>query len=258
MNRVLEYFEQKRRVLEQRPFLAFVRDRSIKPEHRLSFAPCMAPMTMGFSDLMVLGLRDLSSTNELQRILNEHTRVDDRHWEYFVHDLTVLGFNGTGMNLSEALLLLWGEHCARTRQVSYTFMAIVRDAPPIMRLVILEMIEIAADLGFSLFRQVGKEYTAETGQALQYFGQPHQDLEDEHSEMGASSIRSLISSYPWTEEEEKQAFAFADEVTHCFIEMGNDLLAYAQKSIDHGPLWPLDLIRSRARNPAAPLQVKAS
>jgi hypothetical protein len=257
MNRVLEYIEQKRQELAKLPFFAFVQDRSIKPEKRLGFAPCLAPMTMGFSDLMVLGLRDESSTNEHQQVLNEHTRVDDRHWEYFVHDLTVLGFNGTMMNLSEALLLLWGEHCTRTRKLSYTFMALVRDASPIMRLVILESIEVAADVGFSQFRQVGQEYTAQTGQELQYFGQPHQDLEDEHAAMGTHGIRELISAYPWTEEEEKQARLYTDEVTRCFTGMGADLHAYALKALEHGPLWPLNQMRSRTPGSASS-RVKAS
>ena len=247
MSRVLDYIDRKREDIAQLPFLLFVQDRSIDPRQRLGFAPCLAPLAMGFSDFMALGLRDASSKDELQQVLNKHTQVDDRHWEFFVHDLKALGFTEQGINLSEAVLFLWGAHCVKTRQLTYALMGMTRKASPIMRLVILQSIEVISDTGFRLFREVGTEFTQKTGQMLMYFGQHHQDVEDEHEEMGAISIRSMISSYPWTPAEEAQALALADETSACYMAAAEDLVAYALKAIEQGPWWPLTHLRSSAR-----------
>ncbi|MBN1203293.1 MAG: hypothetical protein JXB05_00015 [Myxococcaceae bacterium] len=238
MNRVLEYLEQMRQSLSRQPFILFVQDGTQDPWHRLSFAPCLAPMTMGFADLMMYGLRDTASKDRLQQLLNAHTFVDDQHWRLFLRDLETLGLNGS-LSLSNALQLLWGEHSAKSRQLIYTVMALVRGASPILRLVTLEAIEVAADVGFSRFREVGREIAARTGQQFLYFGQSHQDQEDQHEAMASESIRSLIASYAWTEEEEEQARGLVDEVYACFVAMWTGLLAYALKARDEGPLWPL-------------------
>jgi hypothetical protein len=238
MNRVLEHLEQMRQGLSRQPFILFVQDRAYDPWHRLSFAPCLAPMTMGFADLMMYGLRDTRSEDRLQKVLNAHTFVDDQHWRFFLRDLETLGLNES-LSLSSALQLLWGEHSAKSRQLIYTVMALVRQVSPILRLVTLEAIEVAADVGFSRFREVGRELAARTGKQLLYFGQSHQDQEDLHEAMEAESIRSLIASYAWTEAEEQQARALVDEVFACFVEMWAGLLAYALKTRDQGALWPL-------------------
>ncbi|WP_257453784.1 tryptophan dimethylallyltransferase family protein [Archangium lipolyticum] len=240
MNRVLEYIDTKKQELARLPLFAFVEDRSIDPRQRLGFAPCLAPMTMGFSDLMRFGLRDLSSRDEIQRILNAHTTVDEQHWEYFMRDVETLGVNGR-VDLVDSLSLLWGDHCAKTRQLINKLMSMVREATPILRLVILEAVEAASDVGFSRFRQAGREFTAQTGKPLYYFGQPHQDLEDAHEKMGGQGIRAVISSHTWTPEEEQRALSLVDEVNTHFAGMGEDLLAYALKAREAGPLWPLTL-----------------
>lgn len=238
MNQVLEYLEKKRQDLEKLPFILFVQDRSVDPLQRLSFAPCLAPMTMGFADLMVYGLRDVASKDPLQQVLNAHTVVDDQHWRYLLKDLQTLGFNEP-MSFSSALVQLWGVHCGQTRNLIYTVMAMARGAPPIMRLVTLESIEVAADVGFSKFRKVGTELFEREGKQLIYFGQSHQDQEDEHEAMGAESIRGMISAYEWTPAELQQAQAIVDQVTVCFTAMGAELLAYLLKAREQGPFWPL-------------------
>jgi hypothetical protein len=242
MNRVLEYIEQKRKELAKIPFLDFVRDTSIDPMHRLGFAPCLVPMSMGFADLMMYGLRDLSSKDKHQQILNAHTQVDDHHWQYFLRDLQIMGFDQI-MPLTSAIQLVWGEHSAKMRQVIYTLMALVRHASPIMRLATLEAIEASADEGFSLFREVGNEVGKKLNQQLFFFGRPHQDEEDQHEAMAAESIRALISSHPWTPQEEKQAMEITDEVFKGFTAMGAAMLDYAQTARERGPLWPLQALK---------------
>jgi hypothetical protein len=246
MNRILEHIEQHRQVLARHPFLTFVQDQSVEPRHRLEFAPCLAPMTMAFSDLMTLGLRDVASTDEKQKVLNAHTYVDDQHWQYFLQDLDTLGMNEK-LDFTGALRLLWGEHCTKTRKLTYTFMAQVRGVTPMMRLAILESIEVAADTGFRLLREVGREFTKQTGKQLIYFGQPHQDQEDGHEAMGATSIRSMILAYSWSPEEETEAMRLSDELFACFYGMVDELHAYAQKAREAGPFWPIASTPSAGR-----------
>lgn len=246
MNRVLEHIERKKLELARLPLFTFTQDRDIEPQQRLGFAPCLAPMTMGFADLMKFGLRDESSGDWLQQRLNAHTSVDDRHWELFMRDLETLGLNEI-LSINGALKQLWGEHSAKTRQLIYRLMALVHGTSPILRLVILEMVEATTDVAFSQFRQVGREFTEKTGKALSYFGEPHQHKEDEHEAMKENSIRALISSHAWAPEEEACALELVDEVSASFAEMGAELLAYAQKARETGPLWPLVPVAAGAR-----------
>lgn len=239
MNRVLEYIEKRKQPLTELPLFAFVQDRSIEPRIRLGFAPCLAPMTMGFADLMVFGLRDTHSQNKIQQVLNAHTAVDDHHWQFYLQDLATLGVSEP-LDLVGGLKMLYGKHSAKARQLIYQVMGMVRAAShPIVRMVILEAIEAAADIGFSRFRQVGSEFTQQTGKPLYYFGEQHQDIEDEHEAMGAQSIKGLISAHEWTPEQEREALQMVDEVVTCFAEMGGELLAYALKAREQGHLWPV-------------------
>jgi hypothetical protein len=195
-------------------------------------------MTMGFSDLMIYGLRDTASKDPLQQALNGHTFVDDQHWRLFLQDLQTMGLNET-LPLTSALQFLWGEHSAKARLLIYTLMAMVRGASPILRLATLEAFEMGAAEAFSRFREAGSEISQKLGKPLYYFGQSHQDQEDQHEQKEEESIRALISAYAWTDAEEQQARKLVDEVCACYAGMGESLLAYALKSREHGPLWPL-------------------
>jgi hypothetical protein len=114
----------------------------------------------------------------------------------------------------------------------------VRGASPILRLATLEAFEVGAAEAFMRFREAGRELGKKVG-PLVYFGQSHQDQEDEHEEMEEQSIRALLASYPWTPAEEEQARGLVDEVFACYADMGDALLAYALKTREHGPFWAL-------------------
>lgn len=75
------------------PLFDFMRDDSMSPRERLAFYPCMAPFIMAFADLNKYVLRDESSTDPHQQLVNTHTFEDDHHWPWFLDDYTALGFD---------------------------------------------------------------------------------------------------------------------------------------------------------------------
>ncbi|MEV0375362.1 hypothetical protein AB0I10_37295 [Streptomyces sp. NPDC050636] len=80
----------------------------------MSFAPCLGPFVIGFSDVGVFGLRDANTPDDrLQQLVNAHTYEDDHHWRICLDDLDTLGCN-TSLDLVSALRMLWGDGLSST------------------------------------------------------------------------------------------------------------------------------------------------
>ena len=63
------------RAYSTRPFFQFLRDESYTARERLAFVPCMAPFVLDFGDLNAHVLRDETSTDPLQALVNRpHVR----------------------------------------------------------------------------------------------------------------------------------------------------------------------------------------
>jgi hypothetical protein len=118
MQAILKLIEQKASELGQSPIIQFLRDKSLDPRQRFSFVPCVAPWVFGFSDINKYVLRDDTSGDSLQQMINTHTTEDDHHWEMYVRDLEALEMNDA-RDYASALKLLWGNESKRTRQVVY-------------------------------------------------------------------------------------------------------------------------------------------
>ncbi len=233
MKRILEYIEQKKAEQDETLFLSFIRDRSIHPGLRFSFAPCMAPFVMSFADINKYVLRDESSSDDLQQIINTHTEEDDHHFGMYLKDLRTLGLNGS-MDFSSALRLLWGEDRKRTRQVVYGLTALIASASPLMRMVIVEAIEAAGNVGFKRYREAAEEFREMTGQSLFYFGDVHLRLESGHA-MGTVGIEQTLAEIELTPEQEAEARVLVEKVFSLFIEMGAEFMEYMQV---HGDISP--------------------
>lgn len=193
-NEVLEYIDEKHQELNNIPLFTFVQEPGIDPLYRLSFAPGLIPMALGFADLMKYGLMDPYATDRHQKILNEHANIDSGHWMLFLRDLQTLGFN-QDIPLVSSVEFLWGSYTEPMRKVIYTLMALARNQSPMLRLATLEAVEVATAKAFSHFRVAGRHWTEKYGSKLFYFGQAHQDEEDQHEELQEDSIRSLIAAY---------------------------------------------------------------
>lgn len=227
MKRVLRHIEQRKAELSRSPFITFVEDASLEPRRRLSFAPGLAPFVMGFADLNKYVLRDESSADPLQQIINTYTREDDGHWRMFLEDLRTLEMD-IPMGFTGALEQLWGEHNKKARQLVYGLVALVSAESPVMRLVVVQSIEGAANVGFSRFTQAAREHEARTGKRLHYFGETHEELESGH-EMGSGDAEAVLAGIELTPEQVERAYGLVDKTFALFHAMGEELLAQARR-----------------------------
>lgn len=229
MKPILDYIEEKKRELDESPFVMFMRDRSIDPRDRFAFAPCMAPFVMAFADINKYLLRDEQSRDSIQRIINAHTEEDDHHTGMYLMDLATLGLNES-QELTSTLKFLWGEERKKTRQVVYGLTALTATAHPKMRLVIVEAIEAAGNVAFNRYSQAAREYAQVTGKRLLYFGDLHLGLESGHA-MGTQNVESLLAQVELTPQEEQEARGLVDRAFMLFREMGDEFVDYAQRHI---------------------------
>lgn len=227
MRRILQHIEQRKTELARSPFISFLEDASVESRRRFGFAPCIAPFVMGFADLNKYVLREEASEDPVQQLINTHTREDDHHWGMFLRDLRTLELN-VPMDFTGALEQLWGEHNKKARQLIYGLVALVSAERPVMRLVIVESIEAAGSVGFSRFSQVAREFEAQTGKRLSYFGEAHEQLETGHL-TGSGNIEETLAALELTPEQVERGRGLVDRTFALFHGMGEELLAYARR-----------------------------
>lgn len=226
MKRILEQIETKKQELAQSSFLTFIEDSTLDPRERFAFVPCLAPFAMAFMDLNKYVLRDDASQDPVQQMINIHSREEDEHWRMYVKDLRTLNMDTT-MDLTSALRLLWGQHCKRTRMLTYELAALVaRNPDPRIRFLIVEAVEGTADVAFDSFCKAAVEFEERTGKKLHYFGKTHDMMEANHT-ISSDAVEEMMASYKLTPQEELQAEAAVEQVYALFHGMFDELLEYA-------------------------------
>jgi hypothetical protein len=116
------------------PFFQFLRDESLTPVERLAFVPCMAPFILDFGDLNRHVLRDPSSDDPLQGLVNAHTQEDDHHWPWYLDDLATLGYDEP-QRRTDLLRDLYSDRLATNRLLAGRLAHLIVDATPAERLV---------------------------------------------------------------------------------------------------------------------------
>jgi hypothetical protein len=228
MKEVLELIEQKTQEFAQLPFFQFLKDTSIHPRKRLAWAPAIAPFAMNFGELNRLYLRKEPTNNKLQEIINNHTREDAHHWKWFLQDLEKLGVNKS-LSFNEALKFLWSEELQKTRKLSqdlFTLSTIHDD--PILKIVIIEVIEATGHTAQSVFAPVATELQRITQKEYRYFGEHHFQVESGHL-AGVDNIEELLESIEITEEQKVKALEIVEQTFHSFTEFINEMFLYAKK-----------------------------
>jgi len=227
MQAIFDLIKQKTIELDQAPILQFVRDRSIDPRQRFSFAPIMAAWAFGFADINKFVLRDEGSQDPIQKVINTHTQEDDHHWGMYLRDMRTLGMNDA-TDFCSVIRLLWSDEAKKTRQTVYGLISLIAAATPKLRLVIVEAIEAAGNTGLKGFVQAAEEFREATGEKLVYFGDMHLDLESGHA-MGTEDVEDKLQELTLTPEEEQQARTAIAKVFQLVSDMGDEYLAYAKK-----------------------------
>lgn len=229
MQEVLKYIDEEKVRLAAAPLFRFMSDARLSPADRLGFAPCLTPWVMGFADLNKCVFRSKNPADQTQQIINAHTHVDDSHWRMFVKDLSLLAFPDT-IEVSSMLRLLWGDETEACRRVVYGLTQLFGSASSELRLVLIESVEAAGAVSFHAAVQTAREFRAQTGKELLYFGEVHEALESGHA-MGTENVEGLLAAIELTPAQRAEARTLVRSVFALFESMLDALLRYAQQRV---------------------------
>jgi hypothetical protein len=210
----------------QAPLFDFLRDTTIPAKTRLSFAPCVAHFVMSFADLYSDVLTEVPAQNKYQELVNVHTKEDENHFRWFLADLEKLGCDPR-MLFSDSLKFVWGEHTRQMRLLSYHMCRLGFKVDPLQKLVLVHCIEAAGKVTVDNVAKVGREFSAQTGARLVYFGPHHSDTESEHTLEGADT-RSMIEAIELEAPVAERFSAIVDETFQYFTAFSNEMLGFAK------------------------------
>ncbi|MBD2312877.1 hypothetical protein H6G20_14490 [Desertifilum sp. FACHB-1129] len=230
MKEVLAFIQQHKKDFAELSLFKFLRDTSIDPRQRLAWAPCLAPFAMNFKDINAYAFRQEPTDNPIQELINRHSYEDGSHWAWYLKDLEVLGIDET-MKFSDALRFLWGDETQKTRHVSYDLFALsVLQKDPILKLVVIESIEVTGTVALAALAQVGEEIEKLTGKRARYFSAAHLAVESGHIQAGLDfeETENFLENIHLSEETRAQAFEIVERVFSSFTACINEQMAYAE------------------------------
>ena len=186
----------------------------------------MAPFILAFGDLNKHVLRDETSTDPYQKMVNAHSHEDDHHWPWYLDDFALLGFDRATTS-TETMRFLFDEDLQVNRMLSAKLAHLIYGATPIERLVIIEAIEETGNVLFALTAKVAREIEAQTGITLRYLGDFHFNLETGHA-MGTDD-HAQLAAIQLDDAARARCLALVDEAS-LFEEWTGELLAYARRA----------------------------
>lgn len=142
-------------------------------------------------DLNAHVLRDETSTDAHQLLVNAHTYEHDHHWPWYLDDLVALGWDAS-RPASDVLRGYHDESTVVGRMLTPRLAHLIYGATPIERLVIIEAIEETGNVRFELTARLARRIQAEEGVVLRYLGDFHLELESGHA-MNGSDHRELAA-----------------------------------------------------------------
>jgi ribosome-associated translation inhibitor RaiA len=240
MKNIMFLIEEKKQEFAKLPLFKFMQDKNLQPRQRLSFAPCMAHFIMSFGDLNSYVLRSKQQEEKFQIIVNKYTYEDDNHWPWFLTDIEHLGFN-TRINIPQALRYLWGEESKLTRQLVYQIAGHTLQADPVIKFVVVQVLEATSDVFFTISNEIAFELQAITNNEYFFFGEAHIREENEHI-IATAEAENFIAEIELTDSQCQEALYVVEKIFQIFTEWTYELLAYAQNH----PVEPAKLKQSEA------------
>ncbi|NUP14429.1 MAG: hypothetical protein HOW73_51015 [Polyangiaceae bacterium] len=224
MRQVLQHIGRKRSAFSQVPFFTYLLDKSTTPQERLSFAPAGAPFIMAFADLNKHVLFENGPADDLQDLINVHSREDATHFAMYLRDLETLGYD-LPLSFTDALEFLWSDRRKSLRTTCYKLAGLLEPSSTKLRIVIVEVIEALGSAAFETFAQVASEFRSATGKSLEYFGRPHEQLETGHT-IGTDEIEERLHAVVLTEDERARSVQMVDSIFDSFSAMMAELHEY--------------------------------
>jgi hypothetical protein len=230
MKAVMRELAQAKRHYSGLPLFEFLRAQSIPARDRLAFYPCMAPFILAFSDLNRFVLRDETSDDPYQKLVNEHTYEDDHHWPWYLDDFAKLGFD-RGANIAQVLRSYMKDDARENRMLGTRLAQLLQGTTPVEKLVVVEAIEETGNVLFGLTSKIAAQLEASGGPELRYLGHFHFARETGHAMHGLD--HSVLEAIRLTSLERVRCLDLSFRVFDLFADWSAELLAYAKNSLAH-------------------------
>lgn len=225
MKEVFALIDEKKQEFAQLPLFQFLQDKSIDPRQRLVFAPLLAPLAMGFGELCNTVFREEPTTDKIQELINRHTYEEHFHWKWLLEDIEKLGLNQY-LRLTDAMLFLLGEETQKSRAVCSRLKQYTFQADPVIKLAVVEVTEVTANVFFELTKPIILELQPITKKEYPYFGMCHKDKEDNHH-MNTPEVSQSLKEIELSEETREKACELVKLSFEAYTEAMNEFLAYA-------------------------------
>ena len=225
MKAVMQAIFRCKRDYARLPLFEYLRDDALTPRQRFAFYKCMAPFILTFGDLNRYVMRDESSDDPHQLLVNAHTYEDDHHWPWYLEDLEKLGLS-TRETLADSLRFLYGDATRVNRLLGMKLAHLLYGASPTERLVIIEAIEETGNVLFALTAQISQRFQREEGVELRYLGEFHFNLETGHAMNDLD--HQALARIPLDDAQRRHCLQLVDQVFACFREWADELLRFAR------------------------------
>jgi len=227
MEKIIVFIEQKKQEFARLPLFEFLANKHIHPNQRLIFAPILDPLAMGLSDLNKYVLRESSSNNKVQELINKYTYKENYYWHGYLQHLETLDFNQL-MSYGD-FRLLWGEETQKTRSLCSVLERYAFQASPVQKLVLVEVLEATATAFFEAALAVIMELQEITKKEYVYFGGGYVGLENHHI-LNTPEMLQVLAEIKLTDSERQAALELAQNVFELFTEAMNELFGHTTKN----------------------------
>jgi hypothetical protein len=225
MQKIVGFIEEKKQEFAKLPLFEILANKHIHPNQRLIFAPVLDPLAVGLSDLNKYVLRESSSNNKVQELVNKYTYKKNYYWHAYLEHLETLRFNQL-MSYGD-FRLLWGEETKKTRSLCSALECYAFQASPIQKLVLVEVLEATATVFFDAALAVVMELQQITKKEYVYLGGGYVTLENDHL-LNRSEMLQVLAEIELTDAERQAALELAQNVFELFTEVMNELFAHSQ------------------------------
>jgi hypothetical protein len=225
MKAVMRELAQAKRHYSKLPFFEFLRCESIAPRDRLAFFPGIAPFVLAFSDLNRFVLRDESSKDPHQQLVNAYTREEDHHWPWYLEDLVKLGHDRSSQ-VTQVLRSYMKDDTQHSRMLAARLAQILVGATPVEKLVVVEAVAQTGQVFFGITAKLAEAIRADGGPELRYLGRFHFAREIGHAMQGLD--HRVLESVQLTEFERVRCLDLCFRVFDLFADWSIELLAYAR------------------------------
>ncbi|MEH1835007.1 MAG: hypothetical protein V7L29_23850 [Nostoc sp.] len=223
MKKVFALIEKELAKFAQLSFFEFLRNKSINPIQRLSFAL----FVIVYGDLNKFVWLEEPIVNPIQDIVNKQIPEEENHWIWFLKNLDYLDFNQF-LNFTDSLKFNLSDQTLIFRQTIYELYWRTFQVNPIYKLVAIKSIKSISNIFFSITARVTQELKVFTNREYPYFGNPHLLAENDHS-VHSYQKKEFIASMHLAEDIHKQACELVNKIFELFTALIDMLVNFAEE-----------------------------